>query len=225
MADWKYKEEAPPNSPPDWSTMAYPPAPILQSARIQLRPFHINDAPQLAACLNDPAVLAMLSTRIPNPYSVADAEWFINHLHTPSPQTSTTFAIVPIAEGASNRGLVVGSIGLDPGPDVFVRTAEIGYWLARSEWRKGYVSEAAKMLVDWAFGREEGISGQALLRMQSNIFGGNEASEGVLRKVGFEKEGVMRDAVWKGGVVRDLLVFGLTRRDWEEQRKLETIEA
>jgi RimJ/RimL family protein N-acetyltransferase len=86
------------------------------------------------------------------------------------------------------------------------------------------MSEAAKMLIDWAFESEDGINGQALLRISSNIYGGNEASEGVLRKVGFEKEGVMRDAVWKWGVVRDLLILGLTRKDWEEQRK-RTLEA
>jgi RimJ/RimL family protein N-acetyltransferase len=178
----------------------------------------------MAACINDQAVLAMMSLRLPNPYGVADAEWFINHQATPGPLRTKAFAIVPITKDSANCGLAVGSIGLDPGPDVFVRTAEIGYWLAQSEWRKGYMSEAVKMLIDWAFENEDGINGQALLRISSNIYGGNEASAGVLRKVGFVKEGVMRDAVWKGGVVRDLLVFGLTRKDWEEQRK-RTLEA
>ena len=69
--------------------------------------------------------------------------------------------------------------------------------------------------MDWVFRLKNGINGKSLLRVGSNIFGVNEGSAGVLRKVGFQREGTMRDAVWKGEQISDLWIFGITRRDWE----------
>lgn len=62
-------------------------------------------------------------------------------------------------------------------------------------------------------------------RVWAGVCGGNEASERVLGKCGFRREGVMREHVVKGGEVMDLSIWGLTRGDWEERewerRKME----
>jgi [ribosomal protein S5]-alanine N-acetyltransferase len=180
----------------------------------------MSDAPQLVACLNDQEVLKTLSNTIPNPYHLSDAEWFINHLYPPDKKLQTHFAMTPITHGCTNEGKLVGVLGFDLGPDVFVRTAEVGYWLARAEWGKGYVPEAVGMAVDWAFQQEHGLNGQSLLRVSSNVYDGNEQSKRVLEKCGFVFEGRMRDAVWKNSKVADLLVFGLTRSDWEKRKSV-----
>lgn len=218
MVDWKYKEDTTDNESLDWSKVPFPPEPIVRSERLMLRPPHMNDAPQIAKFLNDPKILRALSNRIPNPYSLSDAEWFINHVHKSSRATHTHFCIIPIWEGATNHGLPIGLISLDPGPDVFVRTVEMGYWMASSEMGKGYMTEAAKMIIDWAFELPNGFNGDPLLRITSNIYSGNEASSAVTRKAGFKFEGVLRDAVWKNSEVKDLLVFGLTRIDWKDNK-------
>src|ERR1700760_4098694 len=219
MVDSKYKEDAIEGENPDWSKIPFPPDPVVRSERLMLRPLHMNDAPQIARCLNDPKILKALSNRVPNPYNLSDAEWFINYTHKSSKKgVHTHFCIIPTWEGATNNGLPVGVIGLDPGPDVFIRTAEIGYWLASSETGKGYMIEAANMVIDWAFELPNGFNGDPLLRIASNIYSGNEASKAVMRKAGFKPEGVLRDAVWKNSEVKDLLVFGLTRTDWKDKK-------
>ena len=219
MVDWKFKGDGAKAESRDWSKVLFPPEPIAQSERLLLRPLHMNDAPQLAKCLNDPRILNQLTNRVPNPYSVSDAEWFINHVYDSAKGVHTHFCIVPLSQNALNHNLPVGIISLDPGPDVFSRTAEIGYWLATSETGKGYMTEATIMIIEWAFSLPNGLNGESLLRISSNIFGGNEASTAVARKTGFKREGVLRDAVWKNGELKDLLVLGLTRADWEEGRE------
>jgi [ribosomal protein S5]-alanine N-acetyltransferase len=219
MVDWKFEEEAKKVDGTDWSQIPFPPKPIVQSNRLLIRPLHINDAPQIAKCINDPEILKRLTNRLPNPYKVSDAECFINNVYKPAKSVATHFGIIPISEGSSQDDLPVGVISVEPGPDVHIRAAEMGYWMASSEMGKGYMTEAANMIIDWSFKLLNGLSGEPLMRISLNIFGGNEASIAVGRKAGFKAEGVLRDCVWKNGELLDLVIYGMTRTDWKERRR------
>lgn len=123
MINQTYKQEKKPTEGPDWSLIPYPPPPVIQSKRLLLRPLHINDASVITQHLNNPKILAVMSNRLPNPYKVEDAIWFINHCNEPKPM-QTHFLMVPIDNPS---GGPIGTISLEPQPDVYVRTAELGY--------------------------------------------------------------------------------------------------
>jgi len=86
--------------------------------------------------------------------------------------------------------------------------AEIGYALGRPHWGSGYMHEALVGLVELAFGKLE------LNRLEADIDPRNRASYRSLERLGFEKEGVLRER-WKiNGELSDSLILGLLRREW-----------
>ncbi|KAI5919215.1 acyl-CoA N-acyltransferase [Camillea tinctor] len=94
----------------------------------------------------------------------------------------------------------------------------VGYWVGSAYRGLGIGGSAARALSRWAFSAEaEKKLGARLLRVEAWVFGGNTASEGVLRKAGFVWEGARRAAVVKDGVVLDEVLYGLTRSDVEAE--------
>ncbi|MEQ6898835.1 GNAT family N-acetyltransferase [Microbacterium sp. KR10-403] len=87
------------------------------------------------------------------------------------------------------------------------RSASIGYALARAEWGKGFATEAAAALLDWAYAALD------LNRVQAEADTRNIASRRVLEKLGFLLEGTLREDCVVDGVVSDSWIFGLLRRD------------
>jgi RimJ/RimL family protein N-acetyltransferase len=181
--------------------------PILTLSKSIIRPYHPSDAPSLAAAANNLAVGLFLRNCFPNPYTLADAEWWISHCESSKPVYN--WALVH-----PTTGEIMGGIGLRPGQDVHCRSAELGYWLAEGNWGKGIMSEAAGLFVSWCFEHFED-----LVRIHADVFDGNEGSKRVLEKSGFLFEGRIRRAIWKNGVLRDALVHSVIREDWERERE------
>ena len=94
------------------------------------------------------------------------------------------------------------------------RQLEIGYALIPSERRKGYGSEAATIIVDHLFLLKE------IVRIQAHTDVENVASQGVLEKVGFKKEGTVRKYVFVNGKWRDALLYSILREEWKEPKIL-----
>ena len=86
--------------------------------------------------------------------------------------------------------------------------AEIGYALGRAHWGKGYAREALRALLDYAFG------GLDLQRIEADVDPRNTASIRTLERLGFQKEGYLRERWRVGGEVQDALFYGLLRREW-----------
>jgi RimJ/RimL family protein N-acetyltransferase len=104
-------------------------------------------------------------------------------------------------------GTFVGWCGLTRWNRNF-RSASLGYCLDDAAWGHGYATEAARALVGWAFDSLD------LNRVQAEADTRNVASARVLEKVGFVREGTLREDCIVDGVVSDTWVFGLLRRDW-----------
>src|SRR3977135_2288396 len=116
---------------------------VLETKRLVLRAPQLVDGKAVAALANDRRV-AENTARIPHPYSLADAMDWIGSVNRTAGAASFL-----IAAG----GEVIGACGLDlrnGGP-------EIGYWLGAPFWGNGYATEAARALIDHAFG-EQGYS-------------------------------------------------------------------
>lgn len=92
------------------------------------------------------------------------------------------------------------------------RRAEIGYGLDRAFWRKGYMHEALKMLLSYAF------NGLQLHRLEADVDPRNVGSIRTLEKLGFQREGFLRERWHVNGEIQDAFFYGLLRPEWEAKR-------
>ena len=88
------------------------------------------------------------------------------------------------------------------------RRAELGYILGRPFWGNGFMHEALVAVVDYAFNQLD------LHRLEADIDPRNNASRQSLRRLGFLKEGVLRERWIVNGEVSDSELYGLLRREW-----------
>lgn len=111
-------------------------------------------------------------------------------------------------------GKIVGSIGLEPDRRrEDVNSREMGYSLARESWGKGYMTEAAKAVMDYAFEK------YGLVVMGICTSPENKRSQRVIEKCGFKYEGCQRRGYHIfDGSDRDNLVFSILREEWETNR-------
>ncbi len=89
------------------------------------------------------------------------------------------------------------------------RRAEVGYALAREAWGAGYMHEALIALVAHAFTTLD------LHRLEADIDPRNSASARTLERLGFQKEGHLRERWIVEGEISDTAWYGLLRREWE----------
>ncbi|HYJ89145.1 MAG TPA: GNAT family N-acetyltransferase [Pyrinomonadaceae bacterium] len=87
---------------------------------------------------------------------------------------------------------------------------ELGYGLDRAEWGKGYMQEALHALLDYAFNRLD------LHRIEADVDPRNMNSIRTVEKLGFRREGYLRERWQVNGEIQDALFFGLLRPEWEK---------
>ena len=95
---------------------------------------------------------------------------------------------------------------------------ETGYSLVPSERRKGYCSEAVKIMVDYLFLSKEAV------RIQAQTDQRNGASQKVLEKAGFKKEGTLRKNFFMRGEWTDDFIYSILREEWKEPKILKKTE-
>jgi len=91
---------------------------------------------------------------------------------------------------------------------------EIGYFLIPSERSKGYCTEAVRIMVDYLFLSKE------IVRIQAHIDPRNIASQKIVEKAGFEKEGTIRKSFFAKGEWRDMILYSILREEWKEPKIL-----
>jgi len=90
--------------------------------------------------------------------------------------------------------------------------ADIGYVLAREHWGQGFMREALTAAVDYAFGS------MGLRRLEADTDPRNAASVRALERLGFAREGLMRERWQVGDEISDTLFMGLLAREWRERK-------
>jgi RimJ/RimL family protein N-acetyltransferase len=90
--------------------------------------------------------------------------------------------------------------------------AEVGYTLGRAHWGKGLMGEALVLLLDFAFGELR------LRRIEADVDPLNAASVRTLERLGFQREGLLRERWFVGGVPQDSYFYGLLQREWDAVR-------
>ncbi|MBI5610353.1 MAG: GNAT family N-acetyltransferase [Deltaproteobacteria bacterium] len=91
--------------------------------------------------------------------------------------------------------------------------AELGYGLARRHWGQGYMHEALVAVVDCAFGD------LGLRRLEADVDPRNLASIRAVERLGFRREGWLRERWQVGEEISDSALFGLLARDWAARER------
>jgi RimJ/RimL family protein N-acetyltransferase len=91
------------------------------------------------------------------------------------------------------------------------KRAEVGYVLARQHWGKGYMMEAATALIDTAFSKLD------FNRLEADIDPRNAASAKLLERLGFKREGLLKEREFACGEMTDTALYGLLKREWESR--------
>lgn len=177
------------------------PTPTLHTARLQLRPFQDADANDLFALHSSAYVLRYWDA--PPWTERARAERFI----TASRQMAEEGTGARLAVDRASDAAFIGWCGLSRwNPDY--RSVSLGYCFQAAAWGHGYATEAARELLRWAFDTLD------LNRVQAETDTRNGASARVLEKLGFVREGTLREDCVVNSEVSDSWVYGLIRREW-----------
>jgi RimJ/RimL family protein N-acetyltransferase len=152
----------------------------LTSGPITLRPFRESDAPAMAGMANNPKIGRNLRDGFPYPYTLEHAKQHLSLFM----QHNTYFAI-------EYQGEYVGNISLTPLENVYRKTAEIGYFLGEPYWNNGIMTAAVNLITEFGF-KECGFA-----RIHTGVYEYNPASQKVLEKCGYTREGVFRKAIFK----------------------------
>jgi RimJ/RimL family protein N-acetyltransferase len=176
-------------------------SPNIDTARLVLRPFRIEDAPAVQK-LAGAVEVYRTTLNVPHPYEDGMAEkWIASHdaIFDEGRGVNLAIALKP-------TGLLIGSISL--GVTKPHRRAELGFWVGVPHWGRGYCTEAAIAIVEYGF-NELGLG-----KVTSRHMAGNPASGRVMEKAGMVREGVLRKEVVKDGEFHDLVVYGVLESEF-----------
>ncbi|WP_330744900.1 GNAT family N-acetyltransferase [Chryseobacterium sp. CP-77] len=166
--------------------------PVLQTERLILSQLEEKDIPFIVELLQH-RIFSDLTSNIPYPYVENDARsWVKMSKEAFENNTGYTFAI------RNKEDQIIGAIGLHDRDD---DKAELGYWIGIPYWNKGYVTEAAKAIIDFGFKELK------LNKIFATHFPHNPASGRIMEKVGMEQEAVLIKEVKKDGEYFDLVRY------------------
>jgi len=137
---------------------------------------------------------------VPYPYTKEDAESYFRYLEAVrDDETVYELAIFDIEEDTFIGVISLRNIDFD------YENAELGYWLVKDFWKKGYTGEAAKLVIEYAFGKLD------LYRIYATLEKDNAASLALLVRLGFEVEGLLKKSAKNKGKFVDRYICGLLR--------------
>ena len=173
----------------------------LPTERLLLRPLHPSDAKALFEVFSDDKVMRYWSgaawTSIDQAHEKID-----RYRKSLRENEALSLGIIN-----SQTKLAIGSCSLFH-LDTQCRRAEIGYGMVSTSWGKGYMHEALTALINFSF---EALD---LNRIEADIDPRNEASLRSIERLGFIREGHLRERWIVEGEISDSSIYGLLRRDW-----------
>jgi ribosomal-protein-alanine N-acetyltransferase len=178
---------------------------MLQTARLDLRPLAPTDVDALFALKSDPVVMRYGSSP---PWS--DRQKAVDYIERDL-RAMAAGEFVQLAIVAREDAAVIGTCNLGDF-DTQCRRADVGYSLIVSAWGRGYASEAVAALLDWGFEHLD------LHRVEADIDPRNAASARALERLGFVREGHLRERWIVGGEVCDSWIYGLLAREWKARK-------
>lgn len=181
------------------------PIPTLETERLLLRPFTLADESAMYALASDPEIARFV--RFEAHRSPAETRAFLELVLEHYEQGDPFAWAIVLREDER----LIGSCGF-VSHSAARKSAEIGYWLGRPYWGKGYAVEAARALVTCGFEQ------MGLECVEAKCFLANRAGRRVIEKLGMKLEGSYRDEMIKGEYP-ELRLYGATKQEWFADRK------
>ena len=153
-----------------------------------IRALKNDDQQELVSQANNINVWNNLRNYFPHPYTEEHGKAWLEKVVDALPAINMAIDV---------DGKLAGGIGLILNGDVYIKSAEIGYWVGEQYWGKGIATEAVRQMTEYAFYYFD------LVRLYAEVFETNKASMRVLEKNGYYLEGVRRKAVFKNDVLMD----------------------
>ena len=175
--------------------------PEIKTKRLHLGRLHWTDVPKIVEYAGHKDV-SKTTLNIPYPYEEKDAIFWINSANQGfESKTQYTFAIRKISSDE-----FIGGIGLKV--NTRFNRAEMGYWVGKPFWNKGYTTEAAGAVLGYGF------QTLGLHKIHAAYLEENPASGNVMRKNGMIKEAEMKDHFLKDGRYKNIIQYRLTRDEY-----------
>ncbi len=177
------------------------PFPVIRTPRLVLRQLSGDDTIYLHAVWTDPAVLEFM---VVDPFETQEEVLsmidLLKNLHEAG--EGIRWAMTMVSDGS-----VVGTCGFHNWKKDHFR-AETGYELGSRFWGKGYMKEALSAILEYGFSVME------LNRIEAFVTDGNVRSLGLLKRLGFNAEGLLRNYEWARGKFQDQWVCSILREQW-----------
>lgn len=172
--------------------------PTLRHGLITLRAVRNSDIDAIYEACQDPLIPRF--TTVPSPYTLTHAQFFVQE-QEPARFASKSELLFVITEGYETEERFCGLISFHS-VSLGNHAAEIGYWIAASARGKGIGTTAAKLITEY------GLQTMGFRRIEALVDVDNEASKALLRKVGYQLEGIMRQKVTRdNGEQIDMALF------------------
>lgn len=173
--------------------------PILETEDLKLREVAAADVSSVFSIFSDPEVVRFYDLSVfdsPNQAAEMINRWRFRFEKREAVRWGITRAV---------QGQVIGTVGLHVQSDW---KAGLGYDLGRPHWRQGIMTQALRAVLSFAFQEIE------LERLEALVMPGNQASSGLLAKLGFRREGLLRRYAYFKGTHHDLECFSLLRGEF-----------
>ena len=174
---------------------------LIATDRLVLRRFRTADAPVLAAYRSDPSVARYQSWDAP--FSLLRAETAVANFIASDPDKAGWFQYA-IERTEDHR--LIGDVAVHLHDNL--KQAEIGFTLAKEHQRLGYATEAVTAVLDRLF-RVQGLH-----KVAGECDSRNVASASLMERLGFTREGVLRQQTFIKGEWTDDLIYGLLSEEW-----------
>ncbi len=145
---------------------------------------------------NNPAIAKNLKDSFPQPYTIHDARFWIEHNIKFNPPQNLAI---------EKNGELVGSIGVEIGKDELRTNMELFFWVGERYWGQGIATEAIKLFVRHLFDKFP------VQRIYTPVYDFNIPCMRVLEKAGFEEEAILKGGFIKDGKVGDLYQYVMLR--------------
>ncbi len=167
---------------------------MIDVERFKLRNLTESDTFSLTKYANNYEIWLNLTDSFPHPYTVQDAENFIEFCKTQTDELNLCIDF---------EGECIGMIGIFFKKGIRQKTAELGYWLAQPFWGQGIMAKCVSGFVNYIFQNYD------IIRIQASVLDWNKASARVLEKSGFKYEGKSEKAFFKDNKTADEHRFAL----------------
>ena len=184
---------------------------ILNGENINLIKSVVDHSTGLYQQIKSPGVLENLTINIEDQYEFKkyliyiENQWNLNQ--------DFTFTICKNGVKSNPKQIYIGQVSIY-GLNFLHSRAEIGIWVGRTHWNKGFAKEALEILISHAF------LDIHLNRLQAHIFTQNNSSIRVFEKLGFKREGLNELYVKKtNGEFNDVYVYALLFENWKRNNR------